>query len=142
MKTTIPKVSDHVTTWVRLDADGQVLGRLAVKIANSLRGKDRPTYTPHLDTGDSVVVVNASKVRLSGRKEQNKIYERYSGYRSGLFRWTAAEIRERHPERLIESAVWGMLPHGKLGRQLFRKLKVYAGPDHPHAAQKPESRQG
>lgn len=123
-----------------IDATDQTLGRLAVRIARILRGKDKPTFTPHLDTGDSVVVINAEKVVLSGRKEEQKIYQRYSGYRGGLKEKTAAQVRKRHPERLIELAVRGMLPRNRLGRQLNRKLKVYAGSEHPHAAQNPQLR--
>ena len=123
---------------VLFDADGVPLGRLAVKIANALRGKDKPTFTPHVDTGAFVVVINAAKVALSGGKEESKIYSDYSGYPGGLKQHNAAEIRARKPERLVKDAVWGMLPHGRLGREQFRKLKVYAGAEHPHEAQKPE----
>jgi large subunit ribosomal protein L13 len=122
-----------------VDAENKPVGRLATKIADILRGKNKPSFTPHMDTGDFVVVINAEKVKLSGRKEQNKVYRRYTGYRSGLRETNAAEMRERHPEKLITLAVKGMLPKGALGRQVFRRLKVYAGTEHPHAAQKPET---
>ncbi len=139
MKTTLPKVSELNPRWVVVDAEGKILGRMAVEIARILRGKNKPTYTPHLDTGDYVVVINAEKVVLSGRKEETKIYQRFSGYRGGRKEVTAARIRATHPERLIESAVRGMLPKNRLGRQLYGKLKVYAGSEHPHQAQKPEA---
>ena len=124
--------------WRIVDAEGQVLGRLAVKIADVLRGRDKATFTPHLDTGDFVIVINADKVRVTGNKETDKEYQRYSGYRGGLKRIPLAEMRERHPDRLILSAVKGMLPKNKLGASLLTKLKVYAGSEHPHAVQKPE----
>ncbi len=139
MKTYLPKVDEIERGWWLADADGQVLGRMAVKIANILRGKHKPTYTPHLDTGDFVVVVNADKVLVTGNKEEKKIYQTYSGYMSGRKLQPLSEVRKRHPERLIKQAVWGMLPKGRLGRAQFRKLKVYAGPEHPHEAQKAEN---
>jgi large subunit ribosomal protein L13 len=123
--------------WHLIDADGQVLGRLATRAARLLQGKHRPTYTPFLDTGDHVVVVNAAKVKLTGRKEDSKIYRRHSGYEGGLREERARLVRQRKPERLVEEAVRGMLPKTKLGEAMYRKLRVYAGPDHPHAAQKP-----
>ncbi|OGV45088.1 MAG: 50S ribosomal protein L13 [Lentisphaerae bacterium GWF2_44_16] len=139
MKTYLAKTGEIERKYIVFDAAGIPLGRLAVKIANALRGKDRPTYTPHIDTGNFVVVVNAEKVLLTGNKDKTKIYQNYSGYRSGLKEYTAAEIREKNPARLIQDAVWGMLPKGRLGRATYKKLKVYAGPEHPHAAQKPEN---
>lgn len=138
MKTYLAKDGDIERKHVLYDAAGVPLGRLAVKIANKLRGKDKPTFTPHTDTGDFVIVINAEKVLLTGNKETGKIYQDFSGYRSGLKEHTAAEIRESKPERLVQDAVWGMLPHGRLGRAQFKKLKVYAGAEHPHAAQNPE----
>jgi large subunit ribosomal protein L13 len=123
--------------WHVIDADGQVLGRLATKAARVLQGKHKATYTPHIDVGDFVVVVNAAKVKLSGRKEDQKIYRQHSGYEGGLREERARLVRQRKPERLIEEAVHGMLPKTKLGQAMYRKLKVYAGPDHPHSAQKP-----
>lgn len=137
MKTFLPKTDEIVRKWWVIDADGLVLGRLASKVADILRGKDKPTYTPHLDCGDFVIVLNAAKVALTGRKETRKIYKRYSGYIGGLKEMTAAQVRARQPERMIEEAVWGMLPKGRLGRQQFRKLKIYPGTEHPHAAQSP-----
>ena len=137
MKTYLAKKGEIERGHVVFDAEGVPLGRLAVKIANALRGKDQPTYTPHIDTGAFVVVINASKVLLTGRKEERKIYQDYSGYPGGQKEHTAAQIREKHPERLIKDAVWGMMPHGRLGRAQFKKMKVYAEADHPHKAQKP-----
>lgn len=138
MKTYLAKTGEIERAHVLFDAAGLPLGRLAVKIANTLRGKDKPTYTPHTDTGAYVIVINAKEVALSGKKEEKKIYQDFSGYRGGQKDYTAAEIREKKPERLIKDAVWGMLPHGRLGRAQFKKMKVYAGADHPHAAQTPE----
>lgn len=138
MKTYLAKVGEIEHKYVLFDAANVPLGRLAVKIANSLRGKDRPTYTPHIDTGTIVVVINADKVLLTGSKETTKIYESYSGYRSGHKFATAEEVRAKNSERMIREAVWGMLPKGRLGRAQYRKLKVYGGAEHPHAAQKPE----
>ena len=123
--------------WRIIDADGQVLGRLSTLAARLLQGKHKPTYTPSLDTGDHVVIVNAAKVKLTGRKEDQKIYRQHSGYEGGLREERARLVRQRKPERLVEDAVRGMLPKTKLGEAMYRKLKVYAGPDHPHAAQKP-----
>ena len=127
--------------WHIIDADGQVLGRIATVAARLLQGKNKPTYTPFIDTGDHVVVVNAAKVKLTGRKEDQKIYRQHSGYEGGLRETRARIVRERHPERLVEDAVHGMLPKPTLGAAMYRKLKVYAGPDHPHAAQKPVKRE-
>jgi large subunit ribosomal protein L13 len=123
--------------WHVIDADGQVLGRIATAAARLLQGKHKPAYTPFIDTGDHVVVVNASKVKLTGRKEDQKIYRQHSGYEGGLREERARIVRQRRPERLVEEAVRGMLPKTKLGDAMYRKLKVYAGPEHPHAAQKP-----
>ena len=139
MKTYLPKVDLNQRPWHVIDADGAVLGRLAVQIANILRGKDRPVYTPHLDAGDFVVVINAEKVRLTGKKEDNKRFMSYSGWKGGEHYRTVAEVRKRQPERLITHAVKGMIPKNRLGRVLLTKLKVYAGPSHPHAAQHPDS---
>jgi len=138
MKSYLAKPNEIERKYILVDANGIPLGRLAVNIANALRGKDKPTYTPHVDTGAFVVVVNAEKVLLTGAKETNKIYQDYSGYKSGLKEHTAEEIRKKHPDRLVRDAVWGMLPKGRLGRQIIRKLKVYAGSEHPHEAQQPE----
>ena len=124
--------------WHVIDAEGQVLGRIATEAARLLQGKHKAVYTPHIDTGDHVVVVNAAKVKLTGRKEDQKIYRQHSGYEGGLREERARLVRQRKPERLVEEAVRGMLPKTKLGEAMYRKLKVYAGPDHPHTAQKPE----
>jgi len=137
MKTAIPSPGDVVRAWHLIDAEGEVLGRLASKAASTLMGKNKPTYTPFLDTGDHVVVVNAAKVRLTGRKEEQKIYRRHSGYPGGLTETKARTVRETRPVRMVEEAIQGMLPKTKLGKQMYRKLQVYAGPKHPHEAQKP-----
>jgi large subunit ribosomal protein L13 len=139
MKTHLPKVDLNARKWHVVDADGKVLGRLAVQIADILRGKNKPVYTPHLDAGDFVVVVNAEKVRVTGRKETDKRYMSYSGWKGGEKYRTVAEVRERHPERLILHAVKGMIPKNRLGDRLLTKLKVYKGTEHPHAAQQPVS---
>jgi len=127
----------QTSSWHVIDADGQVLGRIATAAARLLQGKHKATYTPFIDTGDHVVVVNAATVKLTGRKEDQKIYRQHSGYEGGLREERARLVRQRKPERLVEDAVRGMLPKTKLGEAMYRKLKVYAGPDHPHAAQKP-----
>jgi large subunit ribosomal protein L13 len=132
--------ADHAAAGVRwhlIDADGQVLGRIATKAARILQGKHKATYTPFIDTGDHVIVINAKTVKLTGRKEDQKIYRQHSGYEGGLRETRARVVRERHPIRLVEDAIHGMLPKSKLGAAMYRKLKVYAGPDHPHTAQKP-----
>ena len=139
MKSYLAKNNEIERKHILVDADGVPLGRLAVKIANALRGKDKPTYTPHVDTGVYVIVINAEKVVLTGKKETQKIYTDFSGYRGGLKEQNAETIRAKHPERMVKDAVWGMLPHGRLGRQVFKKLRVYAGSEHPHEAQKPET---
>jgi large subunit ribosomal protein L13 len=135
MKTFTANENDIKREWFVVDADGQSAGRLAVVIADTLRGRTKPTYTPHVDTGDFVVVVNAEKVKLTGNKEEKKIYQDYSGYNSGLKERTAATIREKDPTRIITQAVEGMLPDNRLMRRTIKRLKVYAGPDHPHTAQ-------
>ena len=139
MSTFIASAEQAVETslWHVIDADGAVLGRIATVAARLLLGKHKPSYTPFIDTGDHVVVVNAAKVKLTGRKEDQKIYRQHSGYEGGLREERARLVRERKPERLVEEAVRGMLPKSKLGDAMYRKLKVYAGPDHPHTAQKP-----
>jgi len=124
--------------WFVIDATDKHLGRLAVQIARILSGKHKPTYTPHVDCGDFVIVVNAEKVGLTGKKREQSTIKRYSGYPGGLKSQTYAQILERRPEHLVERVVWGMIPKTKLGRDMYRKLKVYAGPGHPHKAQKPE----
>lgn len=133
------KRSDNPQKWFVIDANGAVLGRLATQVAQRLRGKHNPQFTPHVDTGDWVIVINADKVTLSGNKMDQKIYYRHSGYIGGLKQITAKDLLEKKPEALVRSAVKGMLPKNKLGRQLFKKLKVYAGETHPHEAQQPET---
>ena len=134
-----PKPGDVERKWYVVDAEDAILGRLATRVATILRGKHRPTFTPHVDTGEYVIVVNAEKVKLTGRKLENKIYHRHTGYPGGVRSITAGKLLESaHADRVVKSAVRGMLPKNTLGRQMFSKLKVYAGPDHPHAAQQPE----
>ncbi|MGE3177539.1 MAG: 50S ribosomal protein L13 [Vicinamibacterales bacterium] len=135
------KLVSEQTQWHVIDANDQVLGRVATEAARLLQGKHKPTYTPFLDLGDHVVIVNAAKVKLTGRKEDQKVYRQHSGYEGGLRETRARVVRQKHPERLVEEAVHGMLPKTKLGQAMYRKLKVYAGPDHPHAAQKPSKRE-
>jgi large subunit ribosomal protein L13 len=136
-KTYFPKPDEISREWVIIDADGQKLGRMATRIARLLIGKDKPTFTPGVDVGDFVVVVNADKVRISSTRLEQKVYYRHSGYPGGLKRVPMAEQMAKRPDRVIRSAVWGMLPHNRLGRRLLKKLKIYAGPDHPHEAQQP-----
>ena len=133
-----PKQALAERGWWVIDAEGKPLGRLASKIAIKLRGKDKPTFTPHVDTGDFVVVVNAAKIVLTGNKADQKKYYRHSGYSGGLRVISHAQLADKHPEAPITKAVWGMLPKNRLGRQLLQKLKVYTGPDHPHVAQNPQ----
>jgi large subunit ribosomal protein L13 len=137
MKTQFPSEREIVRQWHVVDADGQVLGRVASKAATILMGKHKPTYTSFLDTGDHVIIINAAKIRLTGRKESQKVYRRHSGYPGGLTQVGAAEIRSTRPTKMLEEAIAGMLPKNKLGKQMYRKLKVYAGDKHPHQAQKP-----
>jgi len=137
MKTAIPSPEDIVRQWHLIDAEEAVLGRIATKAARILMGKHKPSYTPFLDTGDHVIVVNAAKVKLTGHKEEQKLYRRHSGYPGGLTETSARKVRETRPVRMVEEAVQGMLPKSKLGKQMYRKLQVYAGPKHPHEAQKP-----
>jgi large subunit ribosomal protein L13 len=138
-QTTLPSLDTLDRQWYLVDAADQTLGRLASEVAQVLRGKNKPTYTPHLDTGDFVVVINAEKVRVSGNKATQKFYRRHSGRPGGMKTETFAHLQGRLPERIIEVAVKGMLPHNALGRQLFRKLKVYKGAEHPHTAQQPQA---
>ena len=137
MKTYLPKVDLQQRKWHVIDADGVVLGRLAVQVADVLRGKNKPVYTPHLDAGDFVVVINADKVVVTGKKETDKEYMTYSGWKGGEKYRSVAQIRAKHPEKLIHHAVKGMIPKNRLGRRLLTKLKVYKGKDHPHASQGP-----
>jgi len=124
--------------WLVIDAEGKTLGRLASEVASILRGKHKPTYTPNVDTGDHVIIINAEKIELTGNKLQDKIYYRHTGHPGGIRKRTAGEMRDKYPTRMLELAIKGMLPKGPLGRQMFRKLNVYAGAEHPHQAQQPE----
>src|SRR5260370_30296486 len=137
MSTEFPSKNGITRTWLVVDAEDQVLGKLDSNAARVLMGKHKPSYTPFLDTGDHVIVVNAAKVRLTGRKEEQKIYRRHSGYPGGLTETSARKVRVARPARMVEEAIQGMLPKSKLGKQMYRKLQVYAGPKHPHDAQKP-----
>ncbi len=137
-KTYVTKETDVKRAWYVVDAEGQTLGRLASEIAQILRGKHKPTYQPHVDTGDYVIVVNCEKIHVTGKRLEDKMYYRHSGYPSGLTAIPLGEMLERHPERVMELAVNGMLPKGRLGHQIRKKLKVYAGPEHPHQAQEPQ----
>ena len=139
MKTYLPKVNLDQRKWHVIDADGAVLGRLAVQVADLLRGKNKPVFTPHLDAGDFVVVINAEKVALTGKKETQKRFMSYSGWKGGEKYTSVAQVRARHPEKLITHAVRGMVPKNRLGRVLMTKLKVYKGSAHPHAAQQPDT---
>lgn len=138
MKTQFAKKEEMQRRWFVVDAQGKTLGRLATRIAVVLRGKHKPIFTPHVDTGDHVIVVNAEKVHLTGNKLQKKMFYHHTGYPGALKSFKAEEVLKRSPARLIEEAVWGMLPKGPLGKAIFKKLKVYAGPDHGHQAQMPE----
>ncbi len=137
-KTYIPKATEIERRWYVVDAEGQTLGRLATQIATIIRGKHKPSYTPHLDVGDYVIVVNAEKVHVTGNKEEQKFYYRHSGYPGGFRSTSLRDQLAKHPERVIETAVKGMIPHTNLGRDQLKKLKVFAGPNHPHAAQQPK----
>jgi large subunit ribosomal protein L13 len=137
-KTLLPSPQTLDRQWYVVDAADQTLGRLASEVATILRGKNKPSYTPHLDTGDFVVVINADRIRVSGNKATQKLYRRHSGRPGGLKTETFTHLQGRLPERIVETAIKGMLPHNALGRQMFRKLKVYRGSEHPHAAQQPQ----
>jgi large subunit ribosomal protein L13 len=138
MKTQFAKKGDFDRKWYVVDARDAVLGRLAVKVATYLRGKNKPVFTPNVDTGDFIIVINAEKVRLTGNKQTDKMYYHHSGYIGGIKAKTAKELLEDSPEKIIEQAVWGMLPKNRLGRTMIKKLKVYRGAEHPHRAQSPE----
>ncbi|AGF51011.1 50S ribosomal protein L13 [Synechocystis sp. PCC 6803] len=138
-KTVLPTIDNLDHKWYVIDAEGQRLGRLATEVATILRGKNKPTFTPHMDTGDFVIIINAEKIEVTGRKREQKLYRRHSGRPGGMKEETFEKLQVRLPERIVESAVRGMLPKNSLGRKLFTKLKVYAGPSHPHAAQQPET---
>jgi len=135
----MPKMDEITREWVVMDASDQVLGRFATEVARLLRGKHKPEFTPHFDTGDFVVVINADKVKLTGAKMDDKVYYRHSGRPGNLKSETARERMEKYPERVIQAAVWGMLPKNRLGRKLLKKLKVYSGSEHPHQAQQPKT---
>jgi len=137
-KTYIPKAAEITQEWYLFDAEGQNLGRLATQIAAVLLGKNKPNFTPGMDTGGYVVVVNCERIQVTGKKMQEKFYYRHSIYPGGLTATSLRDQLQKHPDRVIRRAVWGMLPHNKFGRQLIKKLKVYAGPEHPHEAQKPQ----
>jgi large subunit ribosomal protein L13 len=139
MKTRFAKKGEFEQKWYVVDAEGKVLGRLATRVATYLRGKNKPVFTPNVDTGDFIVVVNAEKVRLTGDKLRKKVYYRHTGYPGGLKSETARDRLKNRPENVIRDAVWGMLPKNRLGRAMFKKLKVYKGAVHPHSAQKPEA---
>ncbi|HHW38687.1 MAG TPA: 50S ribosomal protein L13 [Bacillales bacterium] len=137
-QTYMAKASDIQRKWLVIDAEGQTLGRLSSEVASILRGKHKPTFTPHVDTGDHVIIINAEKIQLTGNKLENKVYYRHSGHPGGLKSRTAKEMIETRPEQMLEGAIKGMLPKNTLGRQMFKKLNVYKGSEHPHQAQKPE----
>tara|TARA_B100000700_G_scaffold248257_1_gene278030 strand:+ start:37 stop:489 length:453 start_codon:yes stop_codon:yes gene_type:complete len=137
-KTTIPSIDSINRQWFLVDAENQTLGRLATEVASILRGKNKPEFTPHLDTGDFVVVINADKIKVSGNKAEQKLYRRHSGRPGGMKVESFNSLQGRIPERIVETAIKGMLPHNALGRQLYRKLKVYRGSEHPHSAQNPQ----
>ena len=139
MKSFIAKPAEVERKWYVVDADGKTLGRLASEVASVLRGKNKPTFTPHVDCGDYVIVINAEKVAVTGKKRAEKIYKKHTGYPGGLREITFDKLQQKKPEEIIRHAVMGMLPDGALGRQMFKKLKVYAGAEHPHTAQKPET---
>jgi len=138
MKTTFPKLEEVERQWYIIDAAGKPAGRLAAEVAKILRGKNKPTFTPHVDTGDFVIVINAEKVLLTGSKEEQKLYNHHTGYPGGMVSLKASTVREKDPTRIVASAVKGMCPKTRLGRKLFKRLKVYAGEEHPHGAQKPQ----
>ncbi|NLN21490.1 MAG: 50S ribosomal protein L13 [Syntrophomonadaceae bacterium] len=138
VRTYMAKAGEVQRKWYLIDADGKTLGRLATEVARILRGKHKAIYTPHVDTGDHVIVINAAKVKVTGKKYTDKLYYRHTGYPGGIKVTNFADLLRRRPEQVIEKAVWGMIPHNRLGRKVFKKLRVYPGPDHPHAAQKPE----
>lgn len=138
MSTTFIKEADVQRDWYVVDAEGKTLGRLATEVAKVLRGKNKPTFSTHVDMGDFVIVVNAEKVHLTGNKEEQKLYKHYTGYAGGLREFPTSTIRERNPQRIVRQAVWGMIPRTRQGRQVIRRLKVYAGGEHPHEAQQPK----
>ncbi len=138
MNTTSPKAEDVPKTWHLIDAEGQILGRLATEVAGILRGKNKPEFTPHVDCGDFVIIINAEKIKVSGKKDVQKIYHRHSGFPGGHKQESLQALRQRRPEAVLEKAIKGMIPHTRLGDHQFTKLNVYAGSEHPHAAQQPK----
>ncbi len=138
MKTHIANPANVHRRWLLIDAEGQTLGRLAAKVATLLKGKHKPIYAPHMDVGDNIIIINAQKIHVTGKKAQTKRYYRHTGYPGGLRSDAFSDLIVSYPERILEKAIWGMLPHNHLGRKMFKKLKVYANENHPHKAQKPE----
>ena len=138
METYIPKLDEINQKWLVVDADGQILGRFASEVASILRGKNKPIFTPHMDVGDNVIIINAGKIRVTGKKAKTKKYYRHTGYPGGLRSENYSDLIKSNPARILEKAIWGMLPHNKLGKKIYKKLKIYAGNEHPHEAQKPE----
>ena len=138
MQTYIPKLNEINQKWLVVDADGQILGRLASEVASILRGKNKPIFTPHMDVGDHVIISNAGKIRVTGKKAKTKKYYRHTGYPGGLRSDSYSDLIKSNPAKILEKAIWGMLPHNKLGKKIYKKLKIYAGNEHPHEAQKPE----
>ncbi len=138
METYIPKLNEINQKWLVVDADGQILGRLASEVATILRGKNKPIFTPHMDVGDHVIIINAGKIRVTGKKAKTKKYYRHTGYPGGLRSDSYSDLIKSNPAKILEKAIWGMLPHNKLGKKIYKKLKIYAGNEHPHEAQKPE----
>ncbi len=138
MQTYIPKLNEINQKWLVVDADGKVLGRLASEVASILRGKNKPIFTPHMDVGDHVIIINAGKIRVTGKKAKTKKYYRHTGYPGGLRSDNYSDLIKSNPAKILEKAIWGMLPHNKLGKKIYKKLKIYAGNEHPHEAQKPE----
>jgi len=138
LETYIPKLNEINQKWLVVDADGQILGRLASEVASILRGKNKPIFTPHMDVGDYVIIINAGKIRVTGKKAKTKKYYRHTGYPGGLRSDSYSDLIKSNPARILEKAIWGMLPHNKLGKKIYKKLKIYAGNEHPHEAQKPE----
>ncbi len=139
METYIPKLNEINQKWLVVDADGQILGRLASEVASILRGKNKPIFTPHMDVGDHVIIINAGKIRVTGKKAKTKKYYRHTGYPGGLRSDSYSDLIKSNPAKILEKAIWGMLPHNKLGKKIYKKLKIYAGNEHPHEAQKPEN---
>ena len=138
METYIPKLNEINQKWLVVDADGQILGRFASEVASILRGKNKPIFTPHMDVGDHVIIINAGKIRVTGKKAKTKKYYRHTGYPGGLRSDSYSDLIKSNPAKILEKAIWGMLPHNKLGKKIYKKLKIYAGNEHPHEAQQPE----